>query len=60
MEASKERGARGHLVTPAPPALHLLPCPLYKQTKGQRGAALVQMREGLRPPSVTPTFLFAF
>lgn len=50
--ASKERGKRGHLVTPpAPPTRLLLPCPLYKQTKGQRGAALVQGREGPVPPS---------
>lgn len=47
MEVSKERGERGHLVTPsAPPAPSLLLRPFYKQTKGQRGAVLVQRREG--------------
>jgi len=54
----KRKGREGSLSHCfAPPALHLLPCPLYKQTKGQRGAALVQKREGFVLPSVIPLLL---
>lgn len=41
------------------PTLRLLSRPLYKQTKGQRGAALVQEKEGFMlpsPPPLTPLF----